>query len=346
MPNALCPMPNAPFPMPHSPCPMPDARCPKISAIICTHNRAAYLGGAIDSLLLQDFPDNFEIVVVDNASNDYASPDSSKTRTREVVEARLSNPRLKYVWEPELGLSVARNTAARVAESEILAYLDDDAVAEPNWLRVLHSAYQSNQKLAVAGGKVNLLWPSGVSPPEWLSPGLTENLGAYDLGETWVYVTAAGLTPRGVNYSIRRTFLAQIGGFDVKLGRVGTKLLSNEELRATELALELGWQVVYLPEALVLHNVAPSRLQKAWFVERGWWQGISECYREQLCDRAGVVQLWRGGERMLRGVYKSFKYIRDPALRFENLVFAWGQIGYLSAAVSGLIFAPKSTRRH
>jgi glycosyltransferase involved in cell wall biosynthesis len=336
--------------MPNAQCPMPDAQCPgsidnpcisklsimqnpQISAIICTHNRHSYLGAAIDSLLVQDFPDNFEIVVVDNASSDYASPDSSKTLTREVVEARLSNPRLKY-------------TAARVAESEILAYLDDDAVAESNWLRVLHSAYQSNQKLAVAGGKVNLLWPSGVSPPEWLSPGLAQNLGAYDLGETWVYVTAAGLTPRGVNYSIRRTFLAQIGGFDVKLGRVGTKLLSNEELRATELALELGWQVVYLPSALVLHNVAPSRLHKAWFVERGWWQGISECYREQLCDRAGIVQLWRGGERMLRGVYKSFKYIRDPALRFENLVFAWGQIGYLSAVVSGLIFAPKSTRRH
>lgn len=319
---------------------------PQISAIICTHNRHSYLGAAIDSLLVQDFPDNFEIVVVDNASSDYASSDSSKTLTREVVEARLCDCRLKYVWEPELGLSVARNTGARAAKSEILAYLDDDAVAESNWLRVLYGAYQSNHKLAVAGGKVNLLWPGGGRPPNWLSPGLAQNLGSYDLGETWVYVTAAGLTPRGVNYSIRRTFLEQIGGFNVKLGRVGTKLLSNEELHTTELALELGWQVVYLPSALVLHNVAPERLKKAWFVERGWWQGISECYREQLSNRAGIVQLWRGGERMFRGVCKSFKYIRDPALRFENLVFAWGQIGYLSAAVRGLIFAPKSTRRH
>jgi glycosyltransferase involved in cell wall biosynthesis len=318
---------------------------PQISAIICTHNRHSYLGAAIDSLLIQDFPDNFEVVVVDNASSDYASSDSSKTRTRQVVEARLSNPRLKYVWEPELGLSVARNTGAKVAKSEILAYLDDDAVAESNWLRVLYNAYQSNQKLAVAGGKVNLLWPSGVSHPKWLSPGLAQNLGDYDLGEISLYITSAGLTPRGVNYSIRRTFLEQIGGFDVKLGRVGEKLLSNEELRATELALELGWQVVYLPEALVLHNVALSRLKKAWFVERGWWQGISECYREQLSNRAGICQLWHGGERMFRGIYKSFKYIRDPALRFENLVFAWGQIGYLSAALRGLIFVPKSTYR-
>jgi glycosyltransferase involved in cell wall biosynthesis len=318
---------------------------PQISAIICTHNRHTYLGAAIDSLLVQDFPDNFEIVVVDNASNDFAEPDSLISRTRQVVEARLPNRHLKYVWEPELGLSVARNTGARVATSEILAYLDDDAIAESNWLRVLHAAYQHNQKLAVAGGKVHLLWPEGVCPPNWLSPGLAQNLGAYDLGETCVSVTAAGLTPRGVNYSIRRSFLEQIGGFDVKLGRVGKKLLSNEELRATELALELGWQVVYLPEAVVFHNVAPSRLSKAWFVERGWWQGISECYREQLSDRSGIGQLCLGSERMLRGVYKSFKYIREPALRFENLVFAWGQIGYLSAALRGLIFVPKSTHR-
>ena len=197
------------------------------------------------------------------------------------------------------------------------------AVAEPNWLRVLHSAYQSNQKLAVAGGKVNLL-PSGVSPPEWLSPGFAK-LGSLRFGGKLRLCHAAGLTPRGVNYSIRRTFLEQIGGFDVKLGRVGTKLLSNEELRATELALELGWQVVYLPEALVLHNVATERLNKAWFLERGWWQGISECYREQLSDRAGIAQLGRGGERILRGVWKSLKYIRDPGLRFENFVFAWAK---------------------
>src|SRR6476620_7050027 len=116
---------------------MPDR--PQISAIICTHNRAAYLGAAIDSLLIQDFPDNFEVVVVDNASSDYASPESSASRTREVVEARLGDRRLKYVWEPEIGLSVARNTGAKEAGSEILAYLDDDAVAEPNWLRVLQA---------------------------------------------------------------------------------------------------------------------------------------------------------------------------------------------------------------
>ena len=124
----------------------------QISAIICTHNRDTYLGAAIDSLLAQDFVGEFEVVVVDNGSSD---------RTREVVEHRSHNPRLKYVFEPVIGLSVARNTGARVASSEILAYLDDDAEANSHWLQVLYSAYQDNPKLAIAGGKVTLLWPEG-----------------------------------------------------------------------------------------------------------------------------------------------------------------------------------------
>ncbi len=306
---------------------------PQISAIICTHNRDRYLGAAIDSLLRQDF-EAYEVVVVDNASSD---------RTREVVEARLSHPKLKYVYEPVTGLSVARNTGANTAQSPILAYLDDDAVASPQWLRVLDQAYQQQEKLAVAGGKVTLIWPEGVEPPQWLSLGLAGNLGAYDLGNEILSITNPGLTPRGLNYSIRRTFLDQIGGFDPNLGRVGKRLLSNEELHMTELALKGGWQVAYLPEALVAHNVAAERVNASWFLERGWWQGISECYREQLAGQAGLAQLGRGSERIVRGLYKSVKYFSDPAQRFDNFVYAYGQIGYLGAAIAGM-FSPSSTK--
>ncbi len=304
---------------------------PQISAIICTHNREEYLGAAIDSLLQQDFY-SYEVVVVDNASSD---------RTREIVAERLSHPRLDYIYEPITGLSVARNTGAKKARADLLAYLDDDAVANPLWLKAIYNAYQSNEKLAIAGGKVTLLWSDGVTPPPWLSSELAGSLGAYDLGETIVYITNPGLTPRGLNYSIRRTFLEQVGGFNVNLGRVGKNLLSNEELHMTELALQRGWQVAYLPDALVAHNVAPERLAQTWFLNRGWWQGISECYREQLAGRAGSAQLLWGGERMVRGLYKSVKHFRDPALRFDNLVYAYGQIGYLSAAMQGILKTPK-----
>jgi cellulose synthase/poly-beta-1,6-N-acetylglucosamine synthase-like glycosyltransferase len=305
---------------------------PKIAAIICTHNRDAYLGAAIDSLLEQDYPD-LEVLVVDNASSD---------RTREVVEARLTSPLLKYVYEPELGLSVARNRGAKETTAPILAYLDDDAVASPQWLRVLVEAYSSNEKLAVAGGKVTLIWPEGITPPKWISQELAGNLGAYDLGDKVVYIDKPGLTPRGLNYSLRRTFLAQIGGFDPNLGRVGKNLLSNEELYMTELALAKGWQVAYLPDAVAAHNVAPERLQPAWFLQRSWWQGVSECYREEIAGSTGMGQLSRGGERLLRGLYKSLKNFGDPALRFDNLTYAYGQIGYLTAVLKNMLRKPKA----
>lgn len=300
----------------------------QISAIICTHNRDTYLGAAIDSLLVQKLTANFEIVVVDNGSTD---------RTREVVEARCQNSNLKYIFEPTIGLSVARNTGAKIASGKIIAYLDDDAVASPQWLQSLYIAYQNNPKLAIAGGKVTLIWPSDIQPPKWLSVGLAANLGAYDLGEEILYIQQPGLTPRGLNYSIRRSFLEEIGGFDPQLGRVGKNLLSNEELQMTEFALQHGWQVAYLPTALVAHNVAPERLKPSWFLNRGWWQGISECYREQLAGQAGISQIQRGSEKFIRGLYKSLQYITDPAERFDKLVYAYGQIGYLNAVIHGLI---------
>jgi cellulose synthase/poly-beta-1,6-N-acetylglucosamine synthase-like glycosyltransferase len=219
----------------------------------------------------------------------------------------------------------------------ILAYLDDDAVASPLWLQAIAEAFGQNEQLAIAGGKVTLLLPDGCNFPPWLSPELTGTLGAYDLGDTVVYINHPSLTPRGLNYSIRRTFLEEVGGFDINLGRIGKNLLSNEELYMTELALQKGWQVAYLPNALVAHNVAPERLHPSWFLNRGWWQGISECYREQLTDRGGSAQLLWGGERLVRGLYKSLKYLGNPAMSFDNLVYAYGQIGYLNAAIQGML---------
>jgi glycosyltransferase involved in cell wall biosynthesis len=300
---------------------------PRISAIICTHNRDDYLGAAIDSLLQQDF-DHYEVIVVDNASTD---------QTRTVVEARLPHPRLHYIYESALGLSVARNTGAQAAQGEILAYLDDDAEASRGWLAALMEIYEQNPKVAIAGGRVTLIWPENQTPPKWLSANMAGNLGAYDLGDELTYITQPGLTPRGLNYSITADFLNQIGGFDVNLGRVGKNLLSNEELYMTEKALQMGYQVAYLPKALVAHNVAPNRLAPSWFMSRSWWQGISECYREQVAGRSGRHQLMAGGERLIRGLYKTLKYLPDPAQRFENLLYAYGQVGYLSSVVRAML---------
>ncbi|MGB5916428.1 MAG: glycosyltransferase family A protein, partial [Phormidesmis sp.] len=99
---------------------------PLISAIICTHNREQYLGAAIDSLLAQTL-DCYEIIVVDNASTD-ATAAIAKSRVDSAAN-NAANTKVRYIYEPTLGLSVARNRGAKEAQGEILAYLDDDAEA-------------------------------------------------------------------------------------------------------------------------------------------------------------------------------------------------------------------------
>lgn len=303
---------------------------PLISAIICTHNREEYLGAAIDSLLAQSL-DNYEIIVVDNASTD---------GTAAVVKARSHHPKVHYVYESTLGLSVARNRGAKEAKGEILAYLDDDAEASEGWLAELLAVFEQNERIAIAGGKVTLIWPPNTHPPRWLSADLSSGLGAYDLGDKITYIQQPSLTPRGLNYAVRQSFLQSIGGFDPNLGRVGTNLLSNEEQQLTCLALEGNWQVAYVPAALAAHNVAPARMKPGWFLSRSWWQGISESYREQASGQTGTWQLRAGAERLIRGLYKSVKYIHRPAQRFENLAYAYGQIAYL-LSVSRHLLVPR-----
>lgn len=300
---------------------------PLISAIICTHNRAAYLGDAIDSLLAQTARgrplEQYEILVIDNASTD---------ATRQIVESRQSYPHLRYLYEPVLGLSVARNRGAIAAQAPVLAYLDDDAVASAGWLEALIEAFQDEQ-VAIAGGKVTLLWPPQTQPPRWLSPALYETLGAYDLGEQPQLITQPGLTPRGLNYAVRRDFWQQIDGFDPSLGRVGQNLLSNEELHMTQQALKRSLKVLYLPAAVVAHQVAPERLSRRWFLRRSWWQGISEAQRQALSGALRPRHISERGTCLLRGLYKAARYWRSPAQRFDNLVYAYGQLGYLLSSL-------------
>ncbi len=300
---------------------------PLISAIICTHNREQYLGAAIDSLLAQTL-ENYEIIVVDNASTD---------GTAEIVKSRLDDSKVHYVLESTLGLSVARNTGAEAAKGQILAYLDDDAEASVGWLAALAAVFEKEERVAIAGGKVTLIWPPEAHPPKWLSDDLSNGLGAYDLGNKLIYIQNPALTPRGLNYAVRKPFLEEVGGFDTHLGRVGTNLLSNEEQQMTRLALARDWKVAYVPEALAAHNVAPARMKPGWFLSRSWWQGISESYREQASGTTGLWQLRSGGERLARGLYKTGKYIHLPAQRFENFAYAYGQIAYLGSVMQHLV---------
>jgi glycosyltransferase involved in cell wall biosynthesis len=240
---------------------------PRISAVICTHNREDYLRLALESLTAQTLPaDAFEVVVVDNASTD---------RTPDVVREFVGRvPNLRYVREARLGLSVARNTGYVEARAPYVAYLDDDARAEPGWLAGLLRVFETDPgKPACIGGRVWMDWGSGV--PAWLPPRFYPVYTFVDYGAADRPLAGHEYVV-GANLSFRRDVLAELNGFDPNLGRKGTSLQSGEESAIVGRIRRRGWPVYYAGSAAVWHAVAPERRRRRWLLSRMFWDGAAQ----------------------------------------------------------------------
>ena len=242
------------------------------SIIICTHNRDESLKQTLQAVCRQESPgENFEVIVVENASTD---------RTRQVVEEvrdALQFP-IRYHFEAQLGLSHARNSGVDLAEGEIVIFTDDDAIPQQGWLGNIIKPFQ-NSSVMVVGGDVEPVWPAG-GPPVWLPTGLQPYLGIirfYHAEETELYYPRL---PFGVNIAFRKSAVRQAGGFSYNLGRNGSSLLSAEE---TEFCIRLakpGGKIVYTPAAVVKHIIAKNRVTKQWFRKRSDIQGVSKAVIE------------------------------------------------------------------
>ena len=147
---------------------------PRASVIVCTLNRSSLLDGCLASLAAQRLAsDEYEIVVVDNGSTD---------GTRGLVKRwmrDLGNIRLEV--EPVTGLSRARNAGIRAARGEVVAFLDDDALASEQWLTALLEAYTRSPDVGAVVGPVSLVWL--VDRPSWVSPRLEHWFSGLDLGD-------------------------------------------------------------------------------------------------------------------------------------------------------------------
>ena len=146
----------------------------RVSTVICTLNRREMLKASILSLTEQTVNrEQHEIIVVDNGSND---------STRDAVDELTKRiPNLRYVFEARPGLSNARNLASDLARGEVVAFIDDDAVAEERWLEALLLGYRSEPDVSAVGGRIHLRWPSG--RPRGLPQELEPHFGKLDLGE-------------------------------------------------------------------------------------------------------------------------------------------------------------------
>lgn len=241
----------------------------KASVLICSYDRYHLLGSAIQSCLDQDIgSDAFELIIVDN-SPDHAAAERFGT-------AFQKHKNLTYIVETTPGISNARNVGMQRASAEIVAFLDDDAIAKPDWLRQLLKAYDEvGDIVTAAGGKVSPIW--SVPRPSWLGDSRLGLVSVVDWGGSMRPI-GANEWLAGANLSVRKSVFDQSAGFNDGLGRKGGEgtMLSNEEIQFIEWMQRQGGTVLYVPQAEVDHRVDASRLTQAWFRKRTAWQAASD----------------------------------------------------------------------
>ncbi|MDQ1017114.1 glycosyltransferase [Streptomyces afghaniensis] len=223
---------------------------PYASVVVATRERAGQLARALDSLLAQDHP-RFEIVVVDNA------PVTSETR--ELVEGKYGE-RVRYVREPVPGLAVAHNTGLAAARGEVVAFTDDDVVADPRWLAELTAPFAADPGLGCSTG---LILPARLTTPAQV---LLESHGGFAKGFTPrtydparppgdepLFPFTAGRFGSGANMAFRTAVLRSVGGFDPATG-AGTPARGGDDLYGFVRVLAEGHRLRYTPSALVWHH--------------------------------------------------------------------------------------------
>jgi glycosyltransferase involved in cell wall biosynthesis len=235
---------------------------PSFSIIICTHNGAKTLTQCLNSLNNQSYPKaKLEILIIDNASTD----NTKKIVNRFIKQSKFLS---RYIFEPQLGLSTARNTGIKQAGNSLVAFTDDDAIVDKNWLKNLTKGFKTQSVWAV-GGKTKLKFKT--KPPTWLPQKYLFALGACDLGSKTKPVP---YIPGG-NMAFRKKIFKTIGFFQPDLGKKGKQLISAEDLEICQRIIQAGAGIFYQPQAIVHHLVSPSHLTKKYFTHRIFNEGIS-----------------------------------------------------------------------
>jgi glycosyltransferase involved in cell wall biosynthesis len=256
----------------------------RLTAVVCTRNRASWAAQAVRSLLAQDIAsERMEIVVVDNASTD---------ETAAVFDELFAEqPNAHYVFEPQPGLSRARNRGIAESSGDVIAFLDDDAEAVPGWASAHLRTFEADPSVAGTGGPIRLGWPD--RRPAWLPPSWDGMYSGLDRGPD-LHVMSHPRIPYGANMAVRLRSLAGGPGFHVALGRQGEDLTSGEERELFERLRAGGGDLVYVPDAVVTHHVLPDRIGKRWFLRRAYAQGRSHVLIDDYMRRRGGALYWLG----------------------------------------------------
>lgn len=238
------------------------APAPTVSVVICTWTGSRWqeLREAVESVARQTYPPLETIVVVDHAAEllDRARAELGDVVVTPNLEAR--------------GLSGARNTGLGLACGDVVAFLDDDAIAASDWLQVLASEYEDERVLGV-GGEIVPVWEQR---PGWFPAEFGWVVGCTYRGLPRQRAAVRNLI--GASMSFRRELFAELGGFRHGIGRLGTRPVGCEE---TEFCLRVeharpGGRFVYQPLALVHHRVPAHRSRWRYFLARCYGEGLSK----------------------------------------------------------------------
>ncbi|MGQ9630991.1 MAG: polysaccharide deacetylase family protein [bacterium] len=173
----------------------------KISVVVPAYNEEEFLPSCLEALLEQDFEDDYEVIVVDNASTD---------RTARVAR----DMGVIVVREPRKGITFARQKGLEVARGEIIAYVDADTIVPPHWLRAISDSFRQHPEAVAVSGPIPLLVENPIKRYilRWCY------LFLYPFLDSLIRRSLRkGNTFYGANFAVRKSALLAIGGFNTRI---------------------------------------------------------------------------------------------------------------------------------
>jgi glycosyltransferase involved in cell wall biosynthesis len=228
---------------------------PFLSVVVCSYNREKYIADAINSLLNQTLaPELYEIIIIDNNSKD-----KTGAIALELLKQHKQTHQIHYFKETNQGLCFARNRGIIEAKGKFICYMDDDGIADPNFLKVQCEFLQSHADVIGLGGKIIPRYVHG--KPKWIDTILEGLVSKVDYGDNNFQYTGKRY-PVGCNMTYRKDILEAIGMFDTSIGQVGDNLVRGDETELFERIKKLNKPVYYLGNSRVEHVIEQDRLTR------------------------------------------------------------------------------------
>lgn len=243
------------------------------SVVVCTFNRKKTLQENLKSLLNQTFDhQKFEIIIVDDGSSD---------GTLSFLRAQLkktNKPSIRIIKHHNIGLANSRNIAAKIATGEFVAFIDDDAKADKNWLKnaakCISAVYPRPRGVT---GPVRSYYE--IKKPSWFKDEYVD-----DIKGTKEKFLKTGEAFSGPNMILRKDLIQKYGGFDESVDMKAELLMLGEETRLFERIWEknAGKSILYYsPQIIVNHLIHPYKLTISYTLKRWFATGQSYYLRHK-----------------------------------------------------------------